>query len=392
MLLTLALGLALIQQGAADTDTTIAVPSGTRLAVSLANGTVRIRTWDRGQVRIQGRHSSRTSLAIRIEGAVLRIEPRGRMGMPGATDLDLTLPAGMDAAMDGMNLDVDAEGMRGALKAEAMNGDFVIRNGADLDLSVMNGDLRVTGGSGRIQLGTVSGDITATGVGGELLAEAISGSIGLYRIESSRVEAEAVSGDIMYQGTVRDNGSYVLGSHSGQVYFGMPANANATVNTATMSGAVSASFTLPALEERSRSRRVVRFGTGSARVELESFSGRIRLVRPDEVPAQAERRPRREREDYDDLQAWADGIDLAGAVLDGLDLDVGPDLSSLAGLGGLAMLGVDLGLTVAASMSHEWRHGARPEVWRELRPDLRLDLDLRLDRKARDRSPDRLER
>jgi hypothetical protein len=245
----------------------------------------------------------------------------------------------------------------------------------------------VTGGNGRIQLGTVSGNITATGVQGELLAEAISGSIGLYRIESSRVEAEAVSGDIMYQGTVRDDGSYVLGSHSGQVTFGMPANANATVNTATMSGGVSASFTLPALEERSRSRRVVRFGTGSARVELESFSGRIRLVRPDEVPAQAERRPRRDREG-DDLHAWADDIDQAGAVLDGLDLHVGPDLSALAGLSGLAMLGVDLGLTVAASLNHELRHGVRPEVWRDLRPD----LDLRLDRKARGRSPARLER
>jgi len=367
MLVSLALGLALLQQAVLDTDTTLAVQPGARLVMNLATGDVKLRTWDRAQVRVQARHSSRTTVVVRTEGAVVRIEVRGRMGMPSSTDLDLTIPAGMAADLEGMSLSVDASGMRGALKIGALQGDVTVRDGAELDLSVMNGDLIVDGSRGRARLSTASGRITATAVQGDISAEAISGDVGLYRIESSRVDVEVVSGEVIFQGAVRDGGSYVLGSHSGSVTFGMPASANATVNTATFSGNLSASFSMPSVEERSRSRRTVRFGSGSAIVELESFSGRIRLVRPDEVPAHSQRRdPSHEWE-------WNDDADL------GLDLLHDLDLSGLSGLASLGQVGVDVATIV-------------PSITWNLQRNLNLLGNLRLGLRARGESRPPLDR
>jgi DUF4097 and DUF4098 domain-containing protein YvlB len=298
------------------------------------------------------------------------------MGMPGSTNMTLTVPVWMPAELEGMSLDVVAEAMRGALKVGSMNGDITVRNGGDLDISVMNGDLIVEGGDGRLTLNTVSGEITATGARGDITAAAISGNIGLYRIESSRVIAESVSGEVVYQGTIQNGGSYVMSTHSGSVTFGMPANANATVNSSSMSGSLTASFSLPSVEERSRSRRTVRFGTGSARIDLETFNGRIRLVRPDEVPSQQRRREGRSQHDRFESDAWQGELDLALDVLRDLDL---------SGLASLANIGVRVAVTPELIPEFDWAFDMR------FLRNPNLDLNLRRVRSRSEPPSPRLE-
>ena len=55
------------------------------------------------------------------------------------------------------------------------------------------------------------------------------------------------------------------------------------IQTAVANGDVSASFTLPASERASRLRQEFRIGSGGASIEIETFSGDIRLVRPTEM-------------------------------------------------------------------------------------------------------------
>ncbi len=317
MLLSLALGLALVQQQGFRTDTTIAVPPGARLDLELASGGVTIRTWDRNQVRIRASHSARTTLDIRHDAGLLRIEAEGRMGMPGDVELELSVPADAAVDIEGLTVDVEAEAMRGLLRVETMDGDIRVRDAADLRLETMNGMITVAGARGRINLGTVSRDIVAAGLSGEVTAESVSGGIWLTGTESSAVAAETISGDVVFQGAVRAGGSYTLASHSGNLTFGLPAGAGATVSTALAAGRLSASFTLPGGETRSRRRQLLQFGDGSATVELESFSGNIRLVRPDEVPARTATPGRDRRPGASHLEeALEDGL---GGLLEALE-------------------------------------------------------------------------
>lgn len=343
MFLTLAASLVLIQGGPYRTDTTVSVQSGTRLALSAMGGEVVLRSWDRNQVRIRASHSTNTTVRIQSSGAVLRLEATGRMGMPGRTDFELTVPTWMGAEFDGMNFDLDVEGVTGGIKASTLNGDLTARGVGDVSFNTMNGEIRIEGSRGRVSVSAVSGRIEITGASGDIEAQAVSGNIGLYRIESSRVDASTVSGQVIYQGAIRDNGSYTFGSHSGTVTLAIPTNANATVNTSTMSGGVSASFSLPAMDQRSRGRTTIRFGNGSASIEVESFSGRIRLVRPNEVPTLPERR-RSRRSSQRDAYDWHFGPEMAGGVLRGFDRDGLGDLigaSVSAGLAGLSALTFD---------------------------------------------------
>jgi hypothetical protein len=339
MLVTLAMSLALVQGGSFRTDTTVAVQPGTRLALHAMGGEVVVRTWDRGQVRIRASHSANTSVRIRDNGAVLRLDAEGRMGMPGRTDFDLTVPAWMATDFDGMNFSVEADGVA-SVKASTLNGDLVARRAGEVNFATMNGDIRVEDARGRLSLSTVSGRIEVQGARGDVSAQAVSGHIGLYRIESARVEASTVSGQVIYSGSVRDDGSYALGTHSGAVTFALPAGANATVHTSTMTGGFDASFPLPSLDQRSRGRTLIRFGSGSAAVDLESFSGDVRLVRPHEVPplpARRSREPGRSGlERLDGAGVATFGLDIAGEVLRGLDLG---RLSELSGLAALSAIG-----------------------------------------------------
>ncbi|MFN2315870.1 MAG: DUF4097 domain-containing protein [Gemmatimonadales bacterium] len=343
MFLTIAASLVLIQGGPYRTDTTVTVQSGTRLALSAMGGEVVLRAWDRNQVRIRASHSSNTTVEIRSSGAVLRLEATGRMGMPGRTDFELTVPAWMGTDFDGMNFDLDVEGVTGGIKASTLNGDLLARGGADVSFNTMNGQIRVDGSRGRVSVSAVSGRIEITGASGDVDAETVSGNVGLYRIESSRVNASSLSGQVIYQGAIRDNGSYTFGSHSGTVTLAIPSNANATVNTSTMSGGMSASFSLPAMDQRSRGRTTVRFGNGSASIEVESFSGNIRLVRPEEAPTLPERR-RSNRSSQRDEHDWHFGDGLAGEVLRGFEWEGLGDLidaSVSAGLSGLSAWSFD---------------------------------------------------
>jgi DUF4097 and DUF4098 domain-containing protein YvlB len=200
-------------------------------------------------------------------------------GMGGMVDYELTVPATMGIEIEGMFADVTLEGTRGDVKVEAVEGDIRVTGGdGTISLTTIDGVIDVRDAKGRLELQAVSDNITVIGAQGEVIAEAVSGDIVLRGITGRRVEAQTVSGDVEFEGTIRPDGSYLLSTHSGDVTC-------ALITTAIASGDVEASFTLPASERASRRRQTYRFGTGGASIELETFSGDVRLVRPSEMPA-----------------------------------------------------------------------------------------------------------
>jgi DUF4097 and DUF4098 domain-containing protein YvlB len=275
------------QQQQFDTDTTVSVSAGTRLSLENVGGEVTIRAWDRNQVRIQATHSSRTRVGIRVSESVLRLTPQGSRGMGamgGMVDYVLTVPAAMDIQLGGMFADVSIEGTRGSVSVNTVEGNISVKGGAGtLELATVNGKITVEGANARLNVRAVSEDIELTNVQGEIQAETVSGDVTLTRIDGRRVEAQTVSGDVRFDGTLRPDGTYSLLTHSGDVIVAIPENASILIQTAVANGDVSASFDLPASERSSRRRQQFRLGSASATLELETFSGDIRLVRPSEI-------------------------------------------------------------------------------------------------------------
>lgn len=275
------------QQQTFDTDTTVSVSAGTRLKLENVGGEVIIKAWDRNQVRIQASHSSRTAVGISLSEASLRLTPQGSRGiarMGGVVDYTLTVPAAMSIEIGGMYADVTIEGTRGEISVQTVEGNINVKGGGDnLQLQTVNGKINVSGARGRLDLRSVSEDVDVSDVVGDVVAETVSGSVTLSRIDGKRVEAQTVSGDVRFDGTLRADGTYSFLTHSGDVTVAIPENASALIQTAVANGDVTASFSLPASERSSRRRQEYRIGGGGASIELETFSGDIRLVRPNEI-------------------------------------------------------------------------------------------------------------
>ncbi len=281
-MITLGLLLGALAQGqGTSTDTTVAVRPGTRLEVHNMGGDIVVRTWDRNEVRIQAEHSSRDQVEIGYGGVVLRISASGRRGAPHAVDYTLTVPAAMDLNLSGVYSDVSVEGSTARIVVETVQGDVTVRGGRSLvTLHSVEGDVHAAGVVGRLEANSTNGEVTVDDAEGEVYVEGVNGDITLRGIRSDNVSATTVNGDILYRGTVRDEGQYRLSTHNGDVTMSVPATTNATVTVSTFSGDFESDFPVTLTGARQGKRFSFTLGSGKATMELESFQGSIRLVRP----------------------------------------------------------------------------------------------------------------
>jgi hypothetical protein len=301
LLTVLALLNAALPQG--STDTTIAVSQGTRLRVENQGGDIVVKAWEKNQVRIQASHNRRTHVNVRVNGAVLSLEASADRGPANIVDYELTVPSWMPLKLSGMYATVSVDGSKAPIEVETLEGDITVKGGAEsVKLGSTQGKIVVSGVRGRLELNSVSEDIEASDIQGDIVVEGISGDIILRRIDAKSVEVETISGELIYDGRIVDGGHYSLLTHSGEIYLSVAEGTNATIATATGSGDVRASFPLPGSERPSRRRQTYRLGNGSATVELETFSGDVRLLRPAELSARIDQMLRAHQERIDEKQ------------------------------------------------------------------------------------------
>ncbi|MEX2280887.1 MAG: DUF4097 family beta strand repeat-containing protein [Gemmatimonadota bacterium] len=268
-----------------QTDTTVSVRPSARLELENFGGSVVIRGWDRNEVRVRASHGRREP--IRVYGgpssAVVRIEAEGRSGIPRSVDFEINAPAEMSLKLSGTYTDIDVQGMRGEVDCETTQGDVIVSGGSGrVRLESIQGKVVLSNARGRIDVSSVNQGIYVKDVSGDVVAESVNGAIILEGIQSSNVDAASVNGIIVYDGTIRDGGNYLMASHNGAIWIVVPERTNAKFSVSTYNGRMDASF--PVTMNRTASQRHFSFviGSGSAEVDIESFSGGVRLRRPGE--------------------------------------------------------------------------------------------------------------
>ncbi|MEW5930261.1 MAG: DUF4097 family beta strand repeat-containing protein [Gemmatimonadota bacterium] len=288
MLATIAGGiLAAALAAAPQTDTTFTVQPGARLEVRNMGGDITVRTWDRSAVRIEAEHSSRTQVDVESSGSVVRVQARSRTGPANIVDYRITVPASMSLDLSGMAAEIDVQGTQGEVSAQSVQGGVTVRGGrGTVSARSVQGEVLVEGSQGEVRAASTSEDVRVVGASGEVFAETVSGDIYLERIASARVEAGTVSGDVYYDGAIQPRGRYSFITHSGDVVASVQEGADATISVATLNGEVEASFPLPSRGDDGGRHVSYTLGSGSAQVEMETFSGDVQLRRPGEVSTQ----------------------------------------------------------------------------------------------------------
>src|SRR5207253_7387883 len=91
-----------------------------------------------------------------------------------------------------------------------------------------------------------------------------------------------LNGDIVYDGTIKEGGRYRFSTHDGDLRVSIPEKSSVSVSVSTFNGDFSACFPVQ-LTGKTKHRFSFTIGSGSARLELESFDGDIRLCRPGQL-------------------------------------------------------------------------------------------------------------
>src|SRR3989454_505776 len=178
----------------------------------------------------------------------------------------------------GARLEVHNFGGEIAVKTWNRNAVRVLGGSGNVSLKSVMGAVTLEKARGRIDLSSVNEEIRATEVSGDITAETVNGDITLIQIESANAEANTVNGDITYDGTIKDGGRYRFGTHDGDVRVSVPEKANVSVSVSTFNGDFSACFPVQ-LTGKTKHRFNFTIGSGSARLELESFGGDIKICR-----------------------------------------------------------------------------------------------------------------
>ena len=280
-----------------QTDTTFAVPAGASLSVNNFGGAIVVRGWNQDRVKVHAEHGRRGGVEVSVVGGTVTVKSGSRRGPPSVVDMEITVPQAMPLALSGTYAEITVEGVTGPIRAETVEGEVNVRGGrGNITLSSIQGSVTLADASGRIEMTSVNEDIDVSNVTGEIKIDATNGEVTMTGIRSSSVEAATINGDVVYDGTINDGGSYSFSSHNGDITVTVAEAANVTITAATANGDIDASFTLPFQGSPGRRRWTFKLGNGSARLEAESFQGDIQLRRPGEVQrSHQQQRPWRQK-------------------------------------------------------------------------------------------------
>lgn len=256
-------------------DTVIAVRRGDVLSVETWMGSLTVRVHGYDEVRVsEGAEEER----VRVVRDGVRLRVSGRH--PGsAGDLLVEVPQWMGVEVHSLSLDVDVEGVDGAVGIQVLEGDLRLRELAgDVRANTLSGEIQGWALEGDVVLSTLDGDIRVRGARGRMRAEGTDGDLTFDDVQAAEVRAVTVDGDVSFRGEISRGGALTLATHDGNVEAWLPAGTEADVEISTFDGSFESEF--PVRTRAFQAGRPLRFtlGGGGARVVLQSFDGDIRLL------------------------------------------------------------------------------------------------------------------
>lgn len=282
-----------IGQALADTPIQLrhdATPTA-RIGISNIAGTVNVTAWDRNEVQVGGRlgdgakplaiSGSNGNLEIRVEsqGGSGRFNWGGDSKM-APTTLELHVPRAASLEISVVSAPLVIDGMDGGnIQVNTVSGKARINaRTPSLKVDSVSGGIEQAGHAEQAELQTVSGDILAPALGGTVRLQTISGHIQASGGPWQKLTLSTVSGDVQLAGALAAGGSLGIDSMSGNVQLLLPANTSGNLHASSFSGNLRSDFGTPTQPEHGPGSSLdVRLGDGRGKINIETFSGDLRV-------------------------------------------------------------------------------------------------------------------
>ena len=214
------------------------------------------------------------------EGRRVEISNRGG-GLEASADLEISVPRGKRILVALAAGAIDARNVAGDLYLDTGSGDITVGGASgilNLDTGSGNVEARAIGGA-TLSIDTGSGDVTvADAEVREVEVDTGSGNVTLLGLRTGRVGVDTGSGDVTVE-TAAGSASIGVDTGSGDVTVSVPADYAGEVRLETNSGRMTTELPITLLR-RSDDEIAGRIGEGgSARIEVDTGSGDIRIHR-----------------------------------------------------------------------------------------------------------------
>ncbi len=278
------------------------------------SGGVEVKTWDRGEVKIDALKISRANsmdkakenaqkvkIEVTREDGILKIAtiyPKPSIkGLSVSVNYKVVIPAqaainarsvsgnvslesiGGKAAAETKSGEVTVMGAKNGANAESVSGDVKV---ADIENGVYcktaSGDVEARNITGNADLNCVSGNVVAENVKGDVEADTVSGSVRMLGISRADVvKGKTMSGSVIYEGDISSSGRYSLDAHSGKVEMTIPSGSAFDLTAAVFSGSIDTEFDILVSGKMNKKKISGSVNGGGADVNLKVFSGNIYL-------------------------------------------------------------------------------------------------------------------
>jgi len=273
--LTVGTSMAWAAPGKTHKETRIDIAPGGALNIVSGGGSVTLHSGGGRQVMVSyTTHSDKVEVDQNSSSNNQRVELRTHV-LPeqkpttdeAGVDFDVTVPSDVSVNVSTTSAPVNADGLSGDTGLSSETGQITVRNSSKAHVRVRS----MTGG-------VTLNNVTLSRV--EI--QSAGGTVMLTRVTGQRVSVGTTSGNIEYHGDCSGGGDYILTTHTGAIDVTLPPTASVDLTARSTKGSVENEFPL---EEKSHNSFVPQSGrsfagtsnSGSSSVELQSFSGKIRV-------------------------------------------------------------------------------------------------------------------
>jgi len=283
--------------GMGSSERSLAVDPAVNLSLCVTQGTVKVNGWNRNELRVYVQGDNKFGFKVAQKSVktgepvwvmVMGTDARPKYGPTECIggEIEIDLPTGATVNLKGQETTTTIEGIRRA-SVKTIGGDISVRNvTGGVPASAGQGSITVEGSTGAMSLDSTTGNIVAfeTGpgeIGDTFKAKTNGGTISLQKVEHRQIEANSISGSVVFNGELLGGGSYSFGTSNGSIRLTLPKETSVVVQASYGFGSFNSELPIKIetenISEGPIKSVVGRLGTGDATLKLTTMNGSIAI-------------------------------------------------------------------------------------------------------------------
>lgn len=282
-----------------DTEISSPVTAGVNVNFCINEGTLTINGWDRNELRVfvkQGVPVEINTLKTRAEvpeWVTIKASNKNltegvvRSECIAGRQVEIDLPKGSELRIQGRSVHAAIDSVK-KVNIRNVSGNISLRNiESEAAATTHQGNIVVENSKGVMNLATTTGNIVAIDVSssnvGELFrARTNSGAVALKNISHYQIEANTITGSLVFDGTFLDGGIYNFRTSNGSIKLNIPEQSSFKLTAIYGFGKFDSGISFKAAEQSKPGQpgRVAGvMGAGGAEVSLSTNSGSIGIIK-----------------------------------------------------------------------------------------------------------------